>query len=254
MNIPTTAASISIALTGLLASSAILPACFSGELSICKDGVYCPPNTVCALGFGKFVCVPENGCGNSRLDPGEVCDDGNRLDDDGCNHNCTLIETCGNGIVDRDNGEVCDDRNTDAGDGCSADCRSDETCGNGVTDRAVGEVCDAEPQCVDQCSRLASCGNQYLDRGEACDDGNHTDRDGCSADCQSDETCGNAIIDSILGEHCDAGDADFDRIPDTTRSCDGDCTIPECGDGFVNILVNPATEEPDDGEECDGGA
>ena len=62
-------------------------------------------------------------CGNSVLDPGEQCDDGNLANGDGCDSRC-LGETpvvCGNGIVDP--GEYCDDGNPTAGDGCEADCR-----------------------------------------------------------------------------------------------------------------------------------
>ena len=39
------------------------------------------------------------------------------------------------------------------------------------------------------------CGNGLLDVYELCDDGNNRSGDGCSADCRSDETCGNAIAD-----------------------------------------------------------
>src|SRR4051795_8264403 len=65
-------------------------------------------------------------CGNGRLDGGELCDDGNNRDGDGCNHNCTSTEVCGNGFLDTAVGEVCDDGNPVDGDGCSHDCRSKE--------------------------------------------------------------------------------------------------------------------------------
>ena len=81
-------------------------------------------------------------CGNARIDPGEVCDDGNTVDGDGCSHDCKSNETCGNRIADVEIGEVCDDGNTVDGDGCSANCKSNETCGNGIVDRAIGEQCD----------------------------------------------------------------------------------------------------------------
>src|SRR5262252_7744578 len=68
-------------------------------------------------------------CGDAKLDPGEVCDDGNNVDGDGCSADCKSDETCGNGIVDVAKGELCDDGNTVGGDACSADCKSDESCG-----------------------------------------------------------------------------------------------------------------------------
>lgn len=143
-------------------------------------------------------------CGNARLDPGEVCDDGNTADGDGCSHDCS-IEACGNGIQEPELGEICDDGNTVGGDGCSHDCMSTETCGNHITDL-----------------------------GEVCDDGNTVDGDGCSRDCTSNETCGNGLRD--LGEVCDTGGA--------SAACDPDCTLPECGDGLVNMAA---------GEQCDDG-
>jgi cysteine-rich repeat protein len=43
-------------------------------------------------------------CGNNRTEEGEACDDGNNLDADGCEADCSL-PACGNGI--RDPGEAC---------------------------------------------------------------------------------------------------------------------------------------------------
>jgi cysteine-rich repeat protein len=42
--------------------------------------------------------------------------------DDRCNATCTSDERCGNGVLDP--GEVCDDGNTTDGDGCPATCQS----------------------------------------------------------------------------------------------------------------------------------
>src|ERR1051325_9813151 len=55
----------------------------------------------------------------------------------------------------------------------------------------------AEGVCI---SDKNSCGDAHLDPGEACDDGNIKDGDGCSADCKSDESCGNGTIDTAAGE------------------------------------------------------
>ena len=59
-------------------------------------------------------------CGDGHVDSGEQCDDGNQVQGDGCENDCTLPR-CGNGIVD--NGEECDDGNQVNGDGCNNDCR-----------------------------------------------------------------------------------------------------------------------------------
>jgi cysteine-rich repeat protein len=156
-------------------------------------------------------------CGDGRLDPGEVCDDGNSLSGDGCASDCRSNETCGNRVVDQVAGEVCDDGNHVSGDGCSDDCHSNETCGNAIVDPA--EVCDdgnhlSGDGCSSDCQSTESCGNGRVDPGEKCDDGNQLAGDGCSADCQSNETCGNGIVDVL--EACDdgnqgAGDGCSDR-------------------------------------------
>ena len=57
------------------------------------------------------------------MNAGEVCDDGNLADGDGCDSNCTA-SACGNGIVT--GAEGCDDGNTVSCDGCAADCSAPE--------------------------------------------------------------------------------------------------------------------------------
>jgi len=112
--------------------------------------------------------------------------------------------TCGNGIAEA--GEQCDDGNTVSGDGCSATCT------------------------------LEFCGDGTVNGSEVCDDGNNVSGDGCSSDCMSDETCGNGVIDSAIGELCDDGNNT------SGDGCQANCTLPSCGDGTV-----------DTGEVCDDG-
>lgn len=127
--------------------------------------------------------IPEELCGNGSLDPTEMCDDGNRVDGDGCDSNCAREAYCGDGAVDT--GEACDDGNNRSGDGCRSDCQSDESCGNGITDFAVGEICDGEPDCGPDCASVAAtCGDGTMDASEQCDDGNIDPWDGCNAACQ----------------------------------------------------------------------
>jgi cysteine-rich repeat protein len=64
---------------------------------------------------------------------------------------------------------------------------------------------------------LASlCGNGTLDPGEACDDGNPTDGDGCDSNCTV-TACGNGI--PTAGEACDDGN------PTAGDGCEPDCTL-----------------------------
>jgi cysteine-rich repeat protein len=47
---------------------------------------------------------------------------------------------CGDGVVDGSAGEICDDGNNVNGDGCSADCKSNEICGNGIIEIEFGGI------------------------------------------------------------------------------------------------------------------
>jgi cysteine-rich repeat protein len=67
-------------------------------------------------------------CGNRITTAGEECDDGDAVDGDGCDSNCT-VTACGNGIVTGQ--EACDDGNTVSGDGCEADCTVPSACSPG---------------------------------------------------------------------------------------------------------------------------
>ena len=66
---------------------------------------------------GTAVAQPV--CGNNVLEVPELCDDGNLVDGDGCDSNCTPTG-CGNGIVTL--GEQCDDGNLLPDDCCSPTC------------------------------------------------------------------------------------------------------------------------------------
>ncbi|MGE5187281.1 MAG: hypothetical protein ACM31C_34775 [Acidobacteriota bacterium] len=92
--------------------------------------------------------------------------------------------------------------------------------------------CAAQARCYDGVCLPIVCGNGRVDRadpsdpsdkGEVCDDGNQTSGDGCSADCQSDETCGNGYPDAIENEQCDDGNlVDHD-------GCDSRCQREQAG-------------------------
>ena len=88
-----------------------------------------------------------------------------------------------------------------------------------------------------------NCGNGIVEQGEACDDGNRGGGDGCSADCRSNERCGNSFVDTSLGEECDDGNT----IPGD--GCDQRCKLEgpsRCGNGVLE-----RNEECDDGNNLD---
>lgn len=187
-----------------------LPNCGDGVINIaagefCDDGANNgnAPNTPC-----RTNCQPKR-CGDGILDATENCDDGNLVSGDGCSGDCQSTESCGNGYVDIAKGEQCDDANTDNGDTCHANCTIPR-CGDGIVDLQAGEGCDRGNENANTpnapCRRNCQpqrCGDTIIDNGEHCDDGNLLSGDGCSGDCQSNESCGNAYIDSVKGEQCD---------------------------------------------------
>lgn len=200
--------------------------------------------------------APRAVCGNGALEPGEMCDDGNTDDGDGCDSSCARESFCGDGTVD--GGEACDDGNNRSGDGCRSDCLSDETCGNGIIDYSAGEVCDGEPACSEMCTELTSCGDGNIEAPETCDDSN-TDRwDGCDAACRDEITL---IMNSLglasRGQGCDLdgdGTADnaFARALGLLASALGPLISMQIDNGNLIFLLNmqglddPAGQNDDD--------
>ncbi len=237
-----------------LCSVAIFTAsCFEPASQRCTSGVVCPAGFECTADGRQCVRTGDS-CGNGIKEAGEACDDGNRNNYDGCRSDCRGAGVCGDALVDSDlndeNGqplETCDDGNTVGGDGCSADCKSREGCGNGITDE--GEDCDdfkdGGHDCNVEC-QFKRCGDRRLDArfdggNEVCDVGDTVDGDGCSADCKSNETCGNNITDTAVGEQCD-GEED----------CASSCRWKRCGDRVRDTFTDGGAEACDDGD-ADGG-
>ncbi len=87
----------------------------------------------------------------------EQCDDGNRIDRDGCAANCKLEATteCGDGVVQP----------------------RTEQCDFGVANGNGPSTCRSN--CL-----LPYCGDGILDFSEQCDDGNNFNGDACTALCE----------------------------------------------------------------------
>jgi cysteine-rich repeat protein len=114
-------------------------------------------------------------------------------------------------------------------------------CGNQIIE--VGEECDDGnlidgDACEADC-RNPFCGNGIVDTDETCDDGNTEPHDGCTPQCLS--TCGDGYLDP--GEACDDGN----RLEGD--DCRFDCAAPRCGDGVVDpgdICLYPSIRYPAD--------
>lgn len=104
------------ACNGIENGEACLPA--SGTVGICQGGA-------CRTGL----------CGNSAVDIGEVCDDGNQMSADGCRADCRKIERCGD--AELDSGEACDDGNANPADSCDQ-CRATAWNATAIVGSAVG--------------------------------------------------------------------------------------------------------------------
>ncbi len=154
-------------------------------------------------------------CGNSFIEQGEACDDGNMMNGDGCNEDCLL-----------ENGQVCADRNQCESGVCDAAenpdvCEPADTCGN--SDLEGTEACDdGNPNAGDGCSNSCAvepgwtcptpgtpcqeiCGDAMVVGSEGCDDGNVADGDGCNSVCLREEGAGCATGAECATGQCDAG-------------------------------------------------
>ena len=202
-------------------------------------------------------------CGDRIRSAGEVCDDGNRLDGDGCSADCTVIEEgwscpsvgpctygeeCGDGALSSEEG--CDDGNDLSGDGCDEACELEP----GWRCPTPGEPCIA-----------AGCGDRIRAGDEACDDGNMNDGDGCSSACEVENgwVCigeGDVCIAQQCGDGIVAGDeACDDGNTDDGDGCAGDCgsvepnyICPTPGEACVSTVVC-GDRRVGPGEQCDDG-
>jgi len=176
----------------------------------CDDGNPCNGAETCS---DAHVCAP-----GMNEDDGASCG-GDKI----CVSGACVDDICGDGFVSQD--EECDDANMANGDGCDSckfSCASDDptrdcsgldpcvgnvcddathTCGNPVGD---GDVCALASVCVNGACSAIVCGDGVTHIGEACDDGNVMDGDGCQADCTlppAGSVCGNGVREA--DEQCD---------------------------------------------------
>ena len=201
-------------------------------------------------------------CGDGLRAVGEFCDDGNLLSGDGCSLNCE-VETGWNCLTQNlwptYCHPICNDGLKFDPEQCDNGPRTDPDIPDGCSDTCVVETgwscvgVDGDPS---SCAPTETfCGNGVYEfaKGEACDDGNSFDGDGCSSTCQQEtgftcdttvtpttcNQCGNSIINT--GETCDDGNQ-F-----SGDGCSGICIVENgyicvgtpstcirtCGDGVI---------------------
>jgi len=123
------------------------------------DNWTCPGNRCCGPNDGDCPICGGSVCGNSKKEPNEECDDGNKTNGDGCSSTCKIEVpniVCGNNK--KEVGEECDDGNKTNGDGCSSICKIETVLAESV------------------------CGNNIIEEGEECD-GNTCEFGSCTVDC-----------------------------------------------------------------------
>ncbi len=123
-------------------------------------------------------------CGDGVLDSFEECDDGNAVNGDDCDSNCTP-PGCGNGALSP--GEQCDDGNNDDGDGCAADCTYELIPGDGYGVRSRdAHACLVEWSVVNPDNQPATDLNDRPHHTQHCKNNDSTcDFDGSATD----DTC-----------------------------------------------------------------
>ena len=200
-------------------------------------------------------------CGNSILEPGEQCDDGNVLGGDCCSalcqydapgaacedgDACTESDTCdGAGVCTTGSPLVCDDANActndscDSGSGCvftpNTDpcddgdlCTTGDVCGAGVCQPGSPVVCDDANVCTDDACVPATGACGFTPNTDPCDDGNL---------CTTGDVCAAGV--------CTAGSP---LVCDDANACTDDSCNPGSGCVFA-----PNTDPCDDGNACTTG-
>jgi len=231
------------------------------DRGFCSFGVNASDGTSCPDGECVFGACESVECGNSIVNTGEQCDDGNAMNGDGCEDDCTF--SC-------DDGLDCDD-----GDACTVDLCDPET----RTCSSMALDCDDGLECTtDSCVADTGCVNELMDgdmdgfapMSLACDDrgGDCDDGDDARSPTQT-ETC------DATDNDCD-GTAGLDQVgicdctPGETRPCytgpSGTRGRGACMDGQELCMaggtwsgscledVTPATEicGDDIDSDCDG--
>ena len=195
----------------------------------CDDGNPCT----------KDICEPGGGCAHADVDG--ACDDGD---------DCTVNDSCVDGMCNPGAPMNCDDGNPCTADSCAdgtcayADvpgscddgnvCTTGDHCVDGACEFTGTVVCDDDNPCTaDWCNHLQGC--EYVDTAVPCNDGNA---------CTAGEVCADGACQGGAAMVCDDGNPCTDDSCDPAMGCIDTPNTASCDDG------NACTA----GDACSGGA
>ena len=173
-------------------------------------------------------------CGDGIVEPGEECDDGNRVSGDGCSADCRVeVEKLpkdppeAGACESRDDGDECGDGKICRGGECVVpECSSNGDCDNGL-------VCDGVERCVaGACARGtapadgASCGGDRVCLGGAC----------AQTSCTANSDCGAATACRHAGS-CDQ--STFSCVPGALRAPGTACPGGSCNASGACVPAAP---------------
>ena len=223
---------------------------------VCAMGTQPAPGTDCGGGRvcrGGSCVAPV--CGNSVREGTEACDDGNSIEGDGCDNDCTFSCTM--------TAECADTNPCNGAETCTS---SSHTCTD-PPNLADGTPCGGSNICRSGSCVTPACGNSVTEPGEDCDDGNSTNGDGCNndctyscrvaADCTDNNSCNGSETCNTGTHRCQAGTppatgtaCDRDMNPATRDICRSNmCVASTCGDSYTDT---GGGEQCDDGNMTDG--
>jgi len=209
--------------------------------NVCAAGTPPDDGTTCAIpAGGDGVCrareCVDPGCGNGVVDGTEQCDDGNEMDGDGCDVDCTFsCETnadCDDGSVCTGD-EVCDLTTHACMDGTPMDCSDGDDC--------TEDECDPIMGCFNPLIDMDGDGHASEDLGACGDDCDDTRSDvfsGAEELCDGVDNNCNTDVDEVAPTwYIDCDDDGFAESTDASRT---GCEEPPssatgCGGGWTTV-------------------
>ncbi len=228
----------------------------TGDMSTTTDAGADDLGSSVDTGVGEDLGNPDAAeCGNSIVESGEECDDGNTLEGDECLNDCTLA--CGDGVLA--SSEICDP-GIAAGEvgACPADCDDMDACTTGTLqgtgcqaecvygaitaclddDGCCASVCDANTD--NDCSVM--CGNDAIEVGETCDPPGS-----CPTVCDDNDVC----TSNVLAGAAVTCDAACSYVAITACVADGCCPTGCNSTNDVDCSVSCGNGVLEQGETCD---